>query len=274
MVEVDDAARRRYPYKPPFPLTVIVNPVIEPLSDETLLINEGCLSIPGLRGDVLSARAGIRVHYVDRDGEAGEVVAEGLTAGTFQHELDHLDGVLFLDRADPRSLQHLGGVRTPPPGGLPGTDPALHVNFWCPYAWLGGAAPSADVLIETEGELITAVSASTPPPSDAERLDGLVIPGLANAHSHAFQRALRGRTHAATGSFWTWRKQMYELAGALDPQSMFALTRACFAEMALAGVTLVGEFHYLHHGPGGVRMQTPTRWARWWSRPPPRPECD
>jgi peptide deformylase len=59
--------------------------------------------VPGLRGDV-PRRARIRVHYVDRNGEAGAVVAEGLTAGTFQHEVDHLDGVLFLDRADPKSL--------------------------------------------------------------------------------------------------------------------------------------------------------------------------
>jgi peptide deformylase len=103
VVEVDDAARRRYPYKPPFPLTVIVNPVIEPLSDETLLINEGCLSVPALRGDV-ARRTRIRVHYLDRDGEPRELVVEGLTAGTFQHEVDHLDGTLFLDRADPRSL--------------------------------------------------------------------------------------------------------------------------------------------------------------------------
>ena len=103
VVEVDDAARRRYPYKPPFPLTVIVNPVIEPLDDETLLINEGCLSVPGLRGDILR-HTHILVHYLNRDGAPDELVVDGLTAGTFQHEVDHLDGVLFLDRADPRSF--------------------------------------------------------------------------------------------------------------------------------------------------------------------------
>lgn len=125
------------------------------------------------------------------------------------------------------------------------------MNYWAPYAWLGGETPSREVLIETEDGLIRAVTASTPPPPDAHRLAGFVIPGFANAHSHAFQRALRGRTHAATGSFWTWRRQMYDLAGRLDPDSMLALTRATFGEMALAGVTLVGEFHYVHHGPGG-----------------------
>jgi len=103
VVEVDDATRRRYPYKPPFPLTVIVNPVLEPLSGETLLINEECLSVPGLRGDV-ERYARVLVQYFDRNGARREVVVDGLTAGTFQHEVDHLDGVLFLDRADPRSL--------------------------------------------------------------------------------------------------------------------------------------------------------------------------
>jgi peptide deformylase len=104
VVEVDDAARRRYPYKPPVPLTVIVNPEIEPLSREKLLINEGCLSVPGLRGDV-ERYTRIRVHYLDRNGRAHEDVVDGLTAGTYQHEVDHLDGVLFLDRVtDPTSF--------------------------------------------------------------------------------------------------------------------------------------------------------------------------
>lgn len=123
--------------------------------------------------------------------------------------------------------------------------------FWCELAWLGGDAPSRGVLIEVQDGRIAAITTETDPPSGAERLDGLVIPGLANSHSHAFQRALRGRTQRTTGSFWTWRKQMYALAGELDPDSMLALTRATFGEMALAGITLVGEFHYVHHGAGG-----------------------
>jgi peptide deformylase len=103
VVEVDDAARLRYPYKPPFPLTVIVNPVIE-LSEETLLVNEGCLSVPGLRGDV-PRHASIVVRYLDRNGAERRLEVSGLTAGTFQHEVDHLDGVLFLDRVkDPRTF--------------------------------------------------------------------------------------------------------------------------------------------------------------------------
>ena len=94
----------RYPYKPPIALTVIVNPVIEPLDDERFAINEGCLSIPDTRG-VVERLVNVSVRYLDRDGVAHDEVRRGLTAGTFQHELDHLDGVLFLDRvADPATL--------------------------------------------------------------------------------------------------------------------------------------------------------------------------
>ena len=102
VVEVDD--HTRYAYKPPVALTVIANPTIEPVSGDTLLINEGCLSVPDLRGDV-QRFVHVRVRYLDRFGEPRSLIAEGLTAGTFQHETDHLDGILFVDRvADPRSL--------------------------------------------------------------------------------------------------------------------------------------------------------------------------
>jgi peptide deformylase len=94
----------RYPYKPPIPLTVIVNPVIDPLDDDVEQINEGCLSVPDLRGEV-PRHVNIRLRYLDREGVEHEEVRRGLTAGTFQHELDHLDGILFVDRVeDPRTL--------------------------------------------------------------------------------------------------------------------------------------------------------------------------
>jgi peptide deformylase len=94
----------RYPYKPPIPLTVMVNPELEPAGAETIEINEGCLSVPDLRGTV-DRFAAVRVRYLDRDGEEHVEVRRGLTAGTFQHEVDHLDGVLFLDRVrDPTTL--------------------------------------------------------------------------------------------------------------------------------------------------------------------------
>lgn len=93
----------RYPYKPPLPLTVAINPEIEPLDDELVEINEGCLSVP-LRGNV-SRHVNIRVRYLDRHGVHHDEVTRGLTAGTWQHEVDHLDGVLFIDRVtDPSSL--------------------------------------------------------------------------------------------------------------------------------------------------------------------------
>jgi peptide deformylase len=104
VAEVPEGGNPRYPYKPPIPLTVMVNPVIEPLGADTLPIIEGCLSVPGLRGE-LERFARVRVRYLDRDGESREDTFEGLSAGTFQHEVDHLDGILFLDRvADPRTF--------------------------------------------------------------------------------------------------------------------------------------------------------------------------
>jgi peptide deformylase len=99
-----DGTNPRYPYKPPIPLTVIVNPTIEPIDDERVAINEGCLSVPDLRG-VLERNVNVRVRYLDRDGNEHDEVKRGLTAGTFQHELDHLDGVLFIDRVtDPTTF--------------------------------------------------------------------------------------------------------------------------------------------------------------------------
>ena len=86
-------------------------------------------------------------------------------------------------------------------------------TYWCELAWLGGERAEAGVLVEVEDGRIAAVTGGTPaPPPGARRLEGLTLPGLANAHSHAFQRALRGRTQHGRGSFWTWREQMYRLA--------------------------------------------------------------
>ncbi|MEP7046295.1 MAG: peptide deformylase, partial [Ilumatobacteraceae bacterium] len=101
-IEVND--NPRYPYKPRIPLTVVVNPVIEPIDDELVEINEGCLSVPNLRGSVMR-HVNVHVQYLDREGVAHDEIRRGLTAGTFQHECDHLDGFLFLDRVtDPRTF--------------------------------------------------------------------------------------------------------------------------------------------------------------------------
>src|SRR5688572_24597997 len=87
----------RYPYKPAIPLTVLINPVITPVSDEMFDNYEGCLSVPDLRG-MVKRHARIRVQYLDRAGVSHDVEVKGVTAGTFQHECDHLDGKIFVDR--------------------------------------------------------------------------------------------------------------------------------------------------------------------------------
>lgn len=113
----------------------------------------------------------------------------------------------------------------------------------CRYAVIDGEVRE-DVTIAYVAGKITSIGASAP---GARDIDALVIPGLANCHSHAFHRALRGHTQRARGSFWTWREQMYSVAAKLNPDSYFALAQATYAEMALAGITAVGEFHYVHH---------------------------
>jgi formiminoglutamate deiminase len=129
-------------------------------------------------------------------------------------------------------------------------------RYWCEWAWLGGDLPTASVLLTVDEGRITAVEAGAAA-GDATRLHGLTLPGFANAHSHAFHRALRGRTQSGEGSFWTWRDQMYRVAETLNPDSYFELARSTYAEMLAAGYTAVGEFHYLHHGPDGKPYDDP-----------------
>jgi peptide deformylase len=102
VIEVDN--NRRYPYKPSIPLTVVINPTLEPVGDEVVEINEGCLSVPDLRGS-LHRHVDVRVRWLDERGTPRDEIKRGLTAGTFQHECDHLDGKLFLDRVtDPTTF--------------------------------------------------------------------------------------------------------------------------------------------------------------------------
>lgn len=102
VIEVKD--NPRYPYKPNIPLTVLINPKIEFLTDERFENYEGCLSVPNLRG-VVERCPEIVVKGYGRNGRSVEIVAKGITAGTFQHEFDHLDGLLFLDKVkDTKSL--------------------------------------------------------------------------------------------------------------------------------------------------------------------------
>ncbi|MFF8658216.1 formimidoylglutamate deiminase [Streptomyces huasconensis] len=130
-------------------------------------------------------------------------------------------------------------------------------TYWLEHAWLGTHVEPG-VAVEVTGERITAVreDVAAPPPG-ATVLRGLTLPGLANAHSHAFHRALRGTVQVGSGTFWTWREVMYGVADRLTPESYHALARVVYAEMALAGITTVGEFHYLHHQPGGTPYADP-----------------
>ena len=123
-------------------------------------------------------------------------------------------------------------------------------SYWAPYAWLPHGC-QAGVSFDVAQGRFAHVRVGVEPGAGQEILSGVTLPGLANGHSHTFHRGLRGRTHAEGGTFWTWREQMYALAAHLDPDLYLALARAVFAEMAQAGYTAVGEFHYLHHDQGG-----------------------
>ena len=129
-------------------------------------------------------------------------------------------------------------------------------SYWCELAIVDGR-PAAGVAIEVDAGRFRSIVSDVAAPPGAHRLSGLTLPGLANAHSHAFHRALRSRVQTERGTFWTWREMMYRAAQRLEPDSYHRLARATFAEMALAGVTCVGEFHYLHHGPDGSPYANP-----------------
>ncbi|RBM08986.1 formimidoylglutamate deiminase [Streptomyces sp. PT12] len=141
--------------------------------------------------------------------------------------------------------------------------PLTTQTYWAEHAWLGATVEQGVLITTSPSGHITAVRPGTAtPPVGAVTLRGLTLPGLANAHSHAFHRALRSATQVGGGTFWTWRTAMYEMAAALTPDSYYALARAAYAEMALAGITCVGEFHYVHHGPGGIRYGDPALMAK------------
>ncbi|CAO0835500.1 5'-deoxyadenosine deaminase [Streptomyces microflavus] len=134
-------------------------------------------------------------------------------------------------------------------------------TYWMDHAWLGTHV-EPDVTVEgpppAHGRIAQVRTGVETPPPGATVLRGLTLPGLANTHSHAFHRALRATVQVGSGTFWTWRAAlMYRAASRLTPDSYFDLARATYAEMALAGITSVGEFHYLHHAPGGTPYDNP-----------------
>ncbi|MFF1341019.1 formimidoylglutamate deiminase [Streptomyces sp. NPDC058290] len=131
-------------------------------------------------------------------------------------------------------------------------------TYWLEHAWLGThVEPGVALEAGADGRIAALRTGVQAPPPGAEVLRGLTVPGLANAHSHAFHRALRSLVQVGSGTFWTWREFMYQVAQNLTPDTYFALARAVYAEMALAGITNVGEFHYVHHAPGGAPYADP-----------------
>jgi len=134
--------------------------------------------------------------------------------------------------------------------------PPEHLEYWfAEIAWIGCVAER--VTIGVSDGVIASLARDSDPPPGATRLRGLTVPGLANAHSHALHRVLRAGTQTGARDFWAWRRLMYELVDRLDPIRYYELARATYAEMALAGITAVGEFHYLHHDRGGRRYENP-----------------
>ncbi len=118
-----------------------------------------------------------------------------------------------------------------------------------------GFETGAERLPQPPGPVVEEVAQQ--PSRDLVHVPGLTIPALANCHSHAFHRVLRGRTQTERGSFWTWREQMYAAAETLTPDSYFALACEVYAEMVASGIGAVGEFHYVHHQPDGTPYDDP-----------------
>ncbi|MEU9101449.1 formimidoylglutamate deiminase [Streptomyces sp. NPDC048361] len=134
----------------------------------------------------------------------------------------------------------------------------MQVTYWLEHAWLDPTVePGVLVEVADDGRISAVRTGIDAPPPGAVALRGFTVPGLANTHSHAFHRALRSTVQVGSGTFWTWREVMYQVASRLTPDSYYALARAVYAEMALAGITAVGEFHYVHHAPGGTPYDDP-----------------
>ena len=131
-------------------------------------------------------------------------------------------------------------------------------------AWV--AAPHVEV--DADGIVVRAQAGTPhdPPPIVHDLGRALLLPGMVNAHSHAFQRGIRGATHVRgahdPSSFWSWREAMYRAAASHDPDTLFAVTLACYRDMLRAGITCVGEFHYLHHSPDGRPYADPNELSR------------
>lgn len=137
--------------------------------------------------------------------------------------------------------------------------------FWCEAALVnadggsvtGGSAVAPNVRLEVDNGRISGISTGVQPEAADQILNGVVFPAAANAHSHAFHRILRGRTHDGRGDFWVWREQMYRSAAELTPEKYEKLAAAVFTEMVVSGFSSVAEFHYVHHQPEGTPYPEP-----------------
>jgi formimidoylglutamate deiminase len=132
--------------------------------------------------------------------------------------------------------------------------------FWAPRAWVGGGWAEAVLLRAGADGRWAEILTGTPPPPQAERLSGPVLPGLVNAHSHAFQRAFAGlaeRRESEADDFWSWRDRMYRVALRITPEQLRAVAALLYGELLAGGYTQVCEFHYLQHAPDGRPYDDP-----------------
>ncbi len=145
------------------------------------------------------------------------------------------------------------------------TSPALPLTLlWAPRAWIDGAWRESVVLEADAAGRWSRIDAGQPAPATAIALPGPVLPGLVNAHSHAFQRAFAGlaeRRTAAQDDFWSWRDRMYGVALAIKPARLREVARTLYRELLQGGFTQVCEFHYLHHDVDGRRHARPAEMA-------------
>ena len=139
--------------------------------------------------------------------------------------------------------------------------------MWAPeLIYIDGSFESGRALVCDESGRMIEIAESSAFPNAVRLNNRALLPGMVNAHSHAFQRVIRGRTERrsqhSTDSFWTWREQMYAAANRLEPDDIYAVSRMAFLEMALTGITAVGEFHYIHHAPDGSQYSDPNLLAK------------
>jgi len=139
-------------------------------------------------------------------------------------------------------------------------------SLWPDFVYVDGQFLSDRAIVCDDAGKINQVVESSEAPGAIRLQNRALLPGIVNAHSHALQRVIRGRTERrsqhTSDSFWTWREQMYAAANRLEVEDIYTVSRMAFLEMALTGITAVGEFHYIHHAPDGATYSDPNLLAR------------